>query len=70
MSPPLPVGMIYMLVDATFSAAIGKIERDKLLIPVQQMEARGATLEEITKMIRGMAGTAISDAQAEINRAP
>ena len=70
MSPTPSAGMIYMLVDAAFSAAMGKIERDKLLVNVQQLEARGASLEEITKAIRKMAADAIAAAQDEINRAP
>jgi len=62
--------LVYTLVDAAFSAAIGKVERDKLLARVQEMAASGASLEEITKAIRKMAGDAIAAAQDEINRAP
>ena len=59
---------VYMLADALLGALAAKIERDVLLATVKQMEAKGASPEQITDELKRMRDNAIQLAQEEINR--
>ncbi len=59
---------IYLLADALLSALAAKLERDVILAKVRELEAGGATLDEVTHALRKMRDEAIQKAQDEINR--
>ena len=60
---------LYQLADVLLGALAAKIERDILLAKVQELEAKGATPEQLTDELRKMRDEAIAKAQAEINAA-
>lgn len=54
---------LYLLADALISGLEAKLERDAILAKVRDMEAKGASLEQITTSLRQMRDDAIKQAE-------
>lgn len=57
---------MYMLADALLGALAAKLERDVILAKIQDLEAKGATPEQLTDELRKMRDEAITKAQLDI----
>jgi anthranilate phosphoribosyltransferase len=56
------------LLDIALTAAAVGLEREAILAKVTELQAKGATPEELVEAIRQMRDEAIAKAQGEINR--
>jgi len=58
-----------VLIGAALDAVSAKLERDAVIAKVREMQAQGATPEQIADALRTMAVASETDAQAAINKA-
>lgn len=58
-----------MLINAAFEAVAVGLTRESVIAKAQELEAKGATPEQIAVALRDMRDQAIAEAQEKINRA-
>lgn len=57
------------LLDAAIAAWLVGVAREPLVAKVREMEAAGASMDEMTDALQAMAAQSEADAQAEIDKA-
>ena len=56
------------LLDFAFTVWLAGIEREAIVTKVQEMEAAGASMDEVTDALQAMRKQAEADAQAKIDK--
>jgi hypothetical protein len=65
---PIATAGVAKLLDFAFTAWLAGIERDAIRNKVQEMEASGASMDEITDALQAMRVQSEVDAQAKIDK--
>ena len=67
---PIAVAGVARLLDFAFTAVLAGIERSAIVNKVREMEAAGASMDDITDALQAMRKQAEVEAQAKIDALP